>query len=189
MWAKFLFFAKVKVPCPVIFTTAFDQYAVQAFKVNAIDYLLKPIGPDELADAMKRFEGCKADSETSIEALLSHFRQPAYKDRFLVKTGQSMSYVSAKEIAFFRSSEHLTQAYLFSGKNHFADHSRDELERLLDDAIFFRASRSIILRIDAIRKIHPHLNGRLKVEARPEAPEPVFVSRERARAFKNWLGA
>ncbi|MFN4079329.1 MAG: LytR/AlgR family response regulator transcription factor [Saprospiraceae bacterium] len=182
-------FAKVKVTCPVIFTTAFDQYAVQAFKVNAIDYLLKPIDPIELKNALARLEVRRADPVASIEGLLRQLKQPEYRDRFLVKTGQSMSYIQVKDIGFFRSSEGLTQAFLFSGKKYFVDHSLDELERLLNPKFFFRAGRPVILSIDAIRRIHPHLNGRLKIEVAPESPESIFVSRERAGAFKNWLGA
>lgn len=182
-------FSKVKVACPVIFTTAFDQYAVRAFKVNAIDYLLKPIDPTELKNALTRFEERKSNSIASFEGLLRHFRQPEYKDRFLVRMGQSIGYIQVKDVSFFRSSEGLTQAYLFSGKKYFVDHSLDELERLLDPKFFFRTGRPVILNIDAIRKIHPHLNGRLKIEVSPETPESIFVSRERAGAFKNWLGA
>jgi Response regulator of the LytR/AlgR family len=92
------------------------------------------------------------------------------------------------EIAFFRSSDGLTQAHTFAGKKFFVEHSLEELERLLDPSDYFRISRGLTVRLNAIQKIHPHLNGRLKLELSPQAPEDVFVSRERAATFKSWLG-
>lgn len=183
---SFDIFRQTDVTAPVIFTTAFDQYAVQAFKVNAIDYLLKPVDPEELQNALERVRqrGAPAD----LQNLVRYFQKEPYKDRFLVKTGQAMSFITTGEIAFFRSSDGLTQAFTSSGKKFFVDHTLDELDRLLDPRHFFRVSRAVTLRADAIRKIHPHLNGRLKIDTEPAAPEEVFVSRERAGEFKAWLG-
>lgn len=183
-------FRQVDVPAPVVFTTAYDQYAVQAFKVNAVDYLLKPVDPEDLQKALERVRERRANGTAALDlqALANHFRPAAHKDRFLVKSGQHLLYIATSEIAFFRSSDGLTQAHLFSGKKHFVDHTLDELDGLLDPRRFFRASRAVTLCVDAIRKIHPHLNGRLKVETEPAVPEDVFVSRDRAGAFKTWLG-
>lgn len=183
---SFDIFRQTDVTAPVIFTTAFDQYAVQAFKVNAIDYLLKPVDPEELQTALERVRqrGAPAD----LQNLVRYFQKEPYKDRFLVKTGQAMTFITTGEIAFFRSSDGLTQAFTSSGKKFFVDHTLDELDRLLDPRHFFRVSRAVMLRADAIRKIHPHLNGRLKIDTEPTAPEEVFVSRERAGEFKAWLG-
>lgn len=183
---SFDIFRQTDVTAPVIFTTAFDQYAVQAFKVNAIDYLLKPVDPEELQKALERVRqrGTPAD----LQSLVRYFQKEPYKDRFLVKTGQAMTFVTIGEIAFFRSSDGLTQAFTFNGKKYFVDHTLDELDRLVDPRHFFRVSRAVMLRADAIRKIHPHLNGRLKIDTEPAAPEDVLVSRERAGEFKAWLG-
>ncbi len=186
---SFDIFRQVTVPAPVIFTTAFDQYAVQAFKVNALDYLLKPIDPEDLQKALDRVqERRKVDPTASMEALLSHFQAVHYKERFLVKTGQHMVFIAAADIAYFHSSGGLTMAYLFSGKKYFVDHTLEELDTLLDPKKYFRVSRALMLRIDAIRKIHPHLNGRLKLDTQPGAPEEAYVSRDRASDFKRWLG-
>ncbi|MCB0542008.1 MAG: response regulator transcription factor [Saprospiraceae bacterium] len=186
---SFDIFHQVKVNAPVIFTTAFDQYAVQAFKVNAVDYLLKPVDPSELDRAMEKIRQQRdGGANFNFESLSKYFRKEQYKERFLVKTGQQLAFLTTSDIAFFRSSDGLTQAYTFTGKKHFVDHSLDDLERLLDPAAYFRVSRSVILGLEAILKIHPHLNGRLKLETRPSAPEDLFVSRERVADFKNWLG-
>lgn len=186
---SFDIFRQVEVTAPVIFTTAFDQYAVQAFKVSAVDYLLKPVDPEELARALEKIQVKRtAVPGFNFESLSTYFKKENYKDRFLVKTGQQLAFLAASDIAFFRSSDGLTQAFTFAGKKFFVDNSLEELERLLDPRDFFRISRGMTLRLNAIHKIHPHLNGRLKLEIRPAAPEEVFVSRERAGDFKTWLG-
>jgi DNA-binding LytR/AlgR family response regulator len=183
-------FRQVNVSAPVIFTTAYDQYAVQAFKVNAVDYLLKPVDPEDLQKALDRVHERRASGAAvlDLQALARHFQPATYKDRFLVKSGQHLLYIAASEIAFFRSSDGLTQAHLFSGKKYFVDHTLDELDGLLDPQRFFRTGRAVTLCLSTIRKIHPHLNGRLKIETEPTVPEEVFVSRDRAGAFKTWLG-
>jgi DNA-binding LytR/AlgR family response regulator len=181
-------FSKVDVQAPVIFTTAFDHYAVQAFKVNAVDYLLKPVDPEDLEKALQKVEQRKSPA-IDLQVLTRMLVPASYKERFLVKTGQHMSFLETPDIAFFRSSDGLTQAYTFQGKKHFIDHTLEELERLLDPRAYFRVSRSMLLRLQSIQKIHPHLNGRLKLETAPPAPEELFVSRDRAGDFKHWLGA
>lgn len=186
---SFDIFRQVEIQSPVIFTTAFDQYAVQAFKVSAVDYLLKPVDPEELETALQKLE-TRRDSSASLDldALSRYFEKPAYKERFLVKTGQQLAFLAIEEIAYFRSSDGLTQAYTFSGKRYFVEHSLEDLEKLLDPRCYFRVSRNLTVRLNAIQKIYPHLNGRLKLELAPAAGEDVFVSRERAGDFKTWLG-
>ena len=186
---SFDIFSQVKVPAPVIFTTAFDQYAVQAFKVNAIDYLLKPVDPEDLQRALEKVQQSQQPVDHArLEKMLALFQKPNYKDRFLVKSGQHFVVLPCSEIAWFRSSDGLTQAYTISGKKHFIEHTLDELERLLEPQHFFRTSRNTILCTAAIKAIHPHLNGRLKLETIPVSSEDIFVSRERVAAFKEWLG-
>lgn len=185
---SFDIFRQTEVKSPVIFTTAFDQYAVQAFKVSAVDYLLKPVDPDELDRAFDKFEQQFHNSPVDMHALARFFQQESYKERFLVKNGQHFAFVQTSDIAFFRSSDGLTQAHCHNGKKHFVDHTLDELERLLNPRDFFRVSRSLTLHLQSIRKIHPHLNGRLKLDLSPESPEEAVVSRDRAAAFKTWLG-
>jgi DNA-binding LytR/AlgR family response regulator len=180
-------FSRVEVTAPVIFTTAFDQYAVQAFKVNAIDYLLKPIDPEDFAKAWSRFEQRQLPTFNGLD-LHSLLNPVQYKDRFLVKQGQAMKYLETKNIAFFRSADGLTQAHTFDSKKYFVDHSLDELGKMVNPREFFRISRSVNIALGAIQKIHPHLNGRLKVECQTSAPDDLFVSRDRVAAFKEWLG-
>lgn len=185
---SFDIFRKIEVRAPVIFTTAFDQYAVEAFRVNAIDYLLKPVDPDELRRALKKIETQSALAPIDVEAITSLLKKPNYRERFLVKTGHHLTFLAIDEIAFFRSSDGLTQAQLFSGKRHFVDLTLEELERQLDPIAFFRISRQMMVAPRALSKIHPHLNGRLKLELQPAASEDVFVARERVADFKTWLG-
>jgi len=186
---SFDIFKQVEITAPVVFTTAFDQYAVQAFKVSAVDYLLKPIDPKDLEVALQKYDNQRfRQSPLDIEALSKLIKKETYKDRFLVKTGQQLTFLPSAEIAFFRSSDGLTQAHVFAGKKFFVEHTLEELESLLDPREFFRISRGLLVRLSSIQKIHPHLNGRLKLELAPSSPEAVFVSRERASDFKTWLG-
>lgn len=186
---SFDIFRQVEVTAPVVFTTAFDQYAVQAFKVSAVDYLLKPVDPEELAQALEKVENQKnKPAALDLEMLSQFFKKENYKDRFLVKTGQQLAFVQTTDIAFFHSSDGLTQAHTFAGKKYFVEHTLEELERLLDPHDYFRVSRNMTLRLNAIHKIHPHLNGRLKLETQPTSADDIFVSRERVGEFKNWLG-
>lgn len=185
---SFDIFRHVDIQSPVIFTTAFDQYAVQAFKVNAVDYLLKPVDPEELERALQKIEKKEEARPFDLELLGKFFKKDTFKERFLVKTGQQLAFVQSTDIAFFRSSDGLTQAYTLAGKKYFVDHTLEELERLLNPAEFFRVSRSVTVRLQGIKAIHPHLNGRLKLELSLAAPEDIFVSRERANEFKGWLG-
>jgi two-component system, LytTR family, response regulator LytT len=186
---SFDIFNQVKVAAPVVFTTAFDQYAVQAFRVNAINYLLKPIDAEELDRTFEKIRARDAHFLPIDVALLSQLLRPVqYKDRFLVKTGQHFSFIEIKDVAFFRSSGGLTQAYSFQNKKYFIDHSLEEMEQLTDPKIYFRISRHLTVHLKSIQKIHPFLNGRLKLELSPDPGEDVFVSRERVGEFKAWLG-
>ncbi len=186
---SFDIFKQVEITAPVVFTTAFDQYAVQAFKVSAVDYLLKPIDPKDLESALQKFEIQRFKYKPlDIDALSRLIKKESYKDRFLVKTGQQLTFLSTSDIAYFRSSDGLTQAHTIGGKKFFVESTLEELETLLDPREFFRISRGLTVRLNAIQKIHPHLNGRLKLELLPASPEEVFVSRERAGDFKSWLG-
>jgi DNA-binding LytR/AlgR family response regulator len=194
---SFDIFTQVEIACPVIFTTAFDQYAIKAFKVNAIDYLLKPIDEDELAATLQKLVHRTSNivhqtpsqySGQFYQNLLQNITKQDYKERFLIKTGQSFSSMETSEIAYFFSEEGLTQCLVFNQKKHIIEHPLDELERLLNPKDFFRINRKLILNIKAIQKISPHFNGRLKLELTPPYREEVFVARERVGDFKGWLG-
>ena len=194
---SFDIFNHVEINCPVIFTTAFDHYAIKAFKVNAVDYLLKPIDEDELKTVLEKLETQNSKLKTSLppeyssvfmKDILSQIKKETFKERFLVKTGQNLLFFDTPDIAYFFSEDSLTQFYLFQNKKHLLEHTLDELESLLNPKDFFRINRKMILNIKSIQKISPHFNGRLKLELNPTYREDVFVARERVNDFKAWLG-
>ena len=186
---SFDIFQQVTVNAPVIFTTAFDHYAVQAFKVNAIDYLLKPIDPKDLQNALQRVrERAQPLPPQALEQLTQLLRRESFKERFLIKSGQHLVFLPTEEIACFRSESGITLAYTAGNKKHVVEHSLEELENLLDQKLFFRISRNMTVGLKNIKRISPHFNGRLKLELH-HGPndEEIFVSRERSPNFKNWL--
>jgi two-component system, LytTR family, response regulator len=189
---SFSIFDQVTIQSEVVFCTAFNQYAVEAFKRHAVHYLLKPIEVSDLEDACLRLEQKQTQTPQHqadiLASIVAQLRAPQYKDRFLVKSGSQLALLETRQIAWFRSSGGLTEAYLQGGKRHIIDHTLDELEHLLDPAIFFRASRQYFVSLTCLGKIHPHLNGRLKLELNPSTAEDVYVSRERVHDFKAWLG-
>ncbi len=186
---SFDIFTQVEITAPVIFCTAFDQYAIKAFKVNAIDYLLKPIDPDDLENALHRLREKSHHNTPDLSKMLEILQKKNKKERFLIKIGNSFTSIEANEIAYFFSEEGITQAALLTGKKHIIDHTLDEIEHEVEENNFFRISRKIVVNVKAIQKVHPHFNSRLKLDLQPNFHEEVFVSRERVASFKVWLGA
>lgn len=188
---SFDIFNHTEVTSPVIFTTAYDQYAVKAFKVNAVDYLLKPIDPQELEASVKKFQDlhqyAHSYDQTAIKELIQTITQKDFKTRFLVKVGQQLSYVQTKEISYFYSDEGLVYALTETNRRHILDYTLEQLHELLDPKRFFRINRKIIISIDAIHKIHTYFNSRLKLELLPKTDLEAIVSRERVNDFKAWL--
>ncbi len=193
---SFEIFNRTKVTSTIIFTTAYDEYALRAFKVNSIDYLLKPIDANELKVAFDKLrarqvpaspEGSAIDMQTIVSALREKDRK-MFKKRFLVKQGQRLIPVDISEIAFFYTEDKVSFIRTFSDQRYMVDHSLDELEELLDPEHFFRANRQFIISPKTLDGIHHHFNGKLKINLRPTAGDDVFVSRERAADFKAWLG-
>lgn len=184
----FEIFDKVKVDPPVIFTTAFDEYAIQAFKVNSIDYLLKPIKQDELKQSLQKFHTLKERFSSVYEVLKKiSFNRKVYKARFLVKTGQAFVKVDCNDIAFFHSENKLTYIILFSGKKYTIDYTLDELERELNPESFFRISRQYIININSVESVHTYFGGSLKLHLNPKVQEEIIISRRRAAGFKDWM--
>ncbi len=187
---SFEIFSKVKVDCPVIFTTAYDNYTLKAFKVNSVDYLLKPIDEDELAIAWQKFLRNAQSTNISnnqIEAILQGMQQPRFKERFLVRSGEQLIYLMSNDISFFLSEDGITQGYNSDKRPHIIEHKLEALEDLLDPKNFFRINRKFIININSISKIHTWFNGRLKLDLSPDPGQEVFVSRDRVSAFKAWL--
>ncbi|MBL7940581.1 MAG: response regulator transcription factor [Flavobacteriales bacterium] len=188
---SFEIYRRTPPPCPIIFTTAYDAYMLEAFRTNGIDYLLKPIEEEELARSLTKFHALVkvAPQAPDIERLLAAIdtRTPRFRDRFLVKLGQKLLPVAVRDIAWFTSDEGATELLTREGKRHILDLTLDEIEQQLDPARFFRLNRQCIACFECIQMVHQHFNGKLKVELRPAAPMEVMVSREKAKAFKAWL--
>ena len=189
---SFNIFKKVEIEAPVIFTTAFDQYTLQAFKVNSLDYLLKPIDPEELEKALCQYDKYyqnknKTVDNSIIEQLLGTLTKKEYKERFLVKIGQQLTYLKVAEIAYFYSNEGLIFACQQNGKRHNLDYTLDQLADVLNPADFFRINRKIITNLNSIKKIHTYFNSRLKLELVPAISLETIVSRDRVSDFKKWL--
>ena len=181
---SFELFRQLDIEAPIIYTTAFDQYALQAFKQNSVDYLLKPIDLEELRVALKKYES------QAYRVLKKGLRLPPkeeIRERFLVKKGSGMVVIKTSEIAYFKSEQKLCFLVTFSNQKHVIESTLDQLSEQVDARKFNRISRSRLISLDCIRKIHPHFNGRLKLELDPPEEEEVYVSRERVQAFKEWL--
>ena len=188
---SFEIFSLVQVKYPVIFTTAYDQYTLKAFKVNSVDYLLKPIDPEELEKSLTKFDNFFntpfSYNQASIEELLKAIQKPQYKERFIVKIGQQLTFIQVKEIFYLYSEAGMVYVKTGVNKKHVIDYTLDQLENLLNPASFFRLNRKIIVNIGSIAKIAAYFNSRLIVELKPKADFEVIVSRERVNAFKKWL--
>jgi DNA-binding LytR/AlgR family response regulator len=183
---------KIDAACPVIFTTSYDEYAIKAFKLNSIDYLLKPVKENELADAIYKFNSRvkpAASYTAKIEKLLESI-QPGNKkskSRLLVKKNDQFIPIQPEEIAYFFTTNQMTCLICHDGRNFLVDYTLEELEHQLDPAIFFRINRQFLANIQAVKGIYSYFNGKLKISLQPEQNEEVLVSREKATPFKKWL--
>ena len=189
----FEIFNKVQVECPIIFTTAYDEYAVEAFKVNSIDYLLKPIDQNALEKSITKYLSLKEkfgqENRDKLEAIIEKLslEKPSFKSRFLVKSGQSFKTILTNDIMYFFIENQLVFLTTEANKKYIIDNSLDELETMLDPDIFFRINRQMIVSIDAISAIHQYFNSRLKLDILPEFNDDVLVSRNKVQGFKKWL--
>ncbi|MFO7574298.1 MAG: LytTR family DNA-binding domain-containing protein [Bacteroidales bacterium] len=188
---SFAIFEKVQISCPIIFTTAFDEYAIKAFKLKSIDYLLKPIVQEELAAALKKYREMTATAKqgNNLESLYQMLvsKVPEYRERFSVSYGAKIKTISIDQIAYFASEEGFTFAYLATKGSYPIDVSLDKLMEEVDPARFFRINRKILLGIDGIADIHVYPKSRLKLDLNPKFHEEVFVSLDRVTSFKKWL--
>lgn len=189
----FEIFKKTDVECPIIFTTAYDEYAVEAFKVNSIDYLLKPIDQKALEKSINKYHALRKkfgqEDKTKLDAIIERLAidKPSFKSRFLVKSGQSFQAVSTSEIMYFFIENQLVFMATSGIKKYIIDNSLDELESMIDPDMFFRINRQMIVSLDAIKAIHQYFNSRLKLDLSPEFNEDVLVSRNKVQGFKKWL--
>lgn len=183
---SFEIFDAIKLEVPVIFTTAYNEYAIRAFKVNSLDYLLKPIEEEALVLAVakfRKFSQQPVDFESRIAGVLSHFREK-YKSRFFVKTGQRFQSIPVEKISCFFVEERFTFMKTAEGKTCDLDYSLDQLQKLVDPGMFFRVSRNFLVNINAIEDIISYSTNRLKLRV---AKEEIIVSRDKVTEFKQWL--
>lgn len=172
----------------IVFATAFDQYAIEAFKVSALYYLLKPIKEEELIIAVERCREARrkdVDYKEIVTRLLT--KQPGEK-RFLIRMGQSLRLVQQHEIAYFFTSDKITFMMTREGRKYPVDYTLENLEVLIDQSKFFRINRQYIIHLDAIQHMHAHSKARVRIDLTPSAHEEVVVSTEKSPLFKKWLG-
>ena len=191
---SFELFEKVEIQSAVIFTTAYDEYALRAFKLNSIDYLLKPIDEEELLIAISKFKNqfqINGNSNIDFEAIKRMLVKPIekeYRKRFTVKIGQHLKVISIDEIECFFSENKGTYIHTFENRNYLIDSTLEVLEQELDVENFYRISRKFIISIKAIKEIVVYSNSRLRVILHSLKDEEVIVSREKVADFKNWIG-
>ncbi|MGE5496491.1 MAG: LytR/AlgR family response regulator transcription factor [Syntrophothermus sp.] len=187
----FSIFDKIQVKPPVIFTTAYDQYAINAFKLNSVDYLLKPIRKYELSESLDKFRNMKASFLLDIEEILRSYqaKEVSYKKRFLVQFGQMIKKVETGDIAYFYAVEKNVFFTTFDNSQCPVDYSLDKLQEILDPEKFFRINRKLLINMDAIKNMVPYSRSRIRVDLTPKAPAYIeaIVSVERVSKFKDWL--
>jgi DNA-binding LytR/AlgR family response regulator len=186
---SFEIFEKVKLSTAIIFTTAYDQYAIKAFQVNAIDYLLKPVDPLELERAIKKFKANQIRPNLDIEAIKEMLapKTHAFKSRFLVKFGEKIQSITIEEVGFFFSTERVTFLQTKEGKQFVLDQTLEQVENQIDPSLFFRLNRKYLCSFPSISDIFTYSNSRLKVKLRNCPDEDILVSREKMADFKTWL--
>lgn len=191
---SFVIFDEIPVKSPIIFTTSYDEYAIKAFKVKSIDYLLKPIKPQELTAAIEKYRaltGSHSAQEYSlkIQSLLDSLPMAGrkYKTRFLVKQQEQLVPIHQHEIAYFFTTNELVCLVRYDNRQFLVDYTLEELEKLLDPSHFFRLNRQYIAALSAVKHIHTYFNGKLKLDLHPEPMQEILISREKAPAFKEWV--
>ncbi|AHM61559.1 LytTR family two component transcriptional regulator [Flammeovirgaceae bacterium 311] len=203
---SFEIFEHCPLQFPVIFTTAFDAYALRAFKLNSIHYLLKPIEEEELGAALQKYHQIRGTvrqpfSDSRVQQEQSIFPEPVtyerlrqqltqqYKQRFLIRLGEQLHTVQVDDVLYFWNEEKVTFLTTTAGKRYLVDYSLNQLEELLDSALFFRINRQVMLRVEAIKNIVAYSGSRLKVVLQHAEDKEALVSRERVNEFKAWLDA
>jgi len=192
---SFEIFEKTKVEQPVIFVTAYNDYALQAFKSNGIDYVLKPYDMEEISRALQKYRkltGAHLNAgagEQMLQLLKSMQEQPVYKQSFLVHFREKMLPLEAMQIAWFYTTNEVVQACTLEQRQYTIDFTLEQLQQQLDPHMFFRANRQFIVQRKAIQEVDFFFNGRLLVKTIPEATEKILISKARVPAFKAWMNA
>ena len=191
---SFEIFETVTIKSAIIFTTAYDEYALRAFKLNSIDYLLKPIDEEDLLIAVNKFKSRNSSSPNlsldfeMIKKMLVNPIDKTFKKRFTIKMGQQLKMIAIEEVECFYSENKGTYLHTFDNRDYLLDTTLEQLETELDPAAFYRVSRKFIIPLKAIKEIQLHSNSRLKVILPTYKDDEVIVARERVNDFKEWLG-
>ena len=190
---SFEIFEEMDLHCPIIFITAYNEYAIKAFEVNSVDYLLKPIKKENLQNSLEKYrvkkEAWTGENKFDVNALLSALNEARnnYKSRFLVKLGNKIHPVKAEEIAYLYSDQKLSMLVDKSGNKYPLDQSLDEIGSQLNPEIFFRINRKYIIHLDSAMEIKPYFKGRLKLKLYPDIDDEIVISSEKTPEFKAWL--
>lgn len=197
---SFEIFNRVAIQSPVIFTTSYDEYALKAFKVNSVDYLLKPIQKEDLAAALEKLgnlkniyqQGSQPAPAVSIDSLVKELQQKLqpreYRKRFLVRHAQKLVSIDTDEIAYFFSDGRLNFFKTYDNRKFVVDYTMDELEEMLDPQKYFRISRSFFISVNSVDQIHDYFGNRLLLHLKPAVDKESIVSREKVTEFKKWMG-
>lgn len=189
----FEIFEDIDIKSAVIFTTAYDEYALEAFKLNSIDYLLKPIDEDDLSIAINKYklfqpqESSTVVSLEDVKILLTRGIEKTYKNRFTIKVGQHLKMISVNDIECFYSEDKATYLQTKQGRDYLLDITLEQLENQLQPEMFFRISRKFFININAVKDIVAYTNSRLKIQLHKFNGQDLIVSRDRVKEFKNWL--
>jgi|SRR6478735_4450480 len=197
---SFEIFNRVPVKSAVVFTTSYDEYALKAFKVNSIDYLLKPVQKEDLESALNKYREMKnmyassaeSGAPLNMDALVKELQQKLqpkdYRKRFLVKHGQKLVSIETDEIAYFFSDGRLNFFKTDDNRKFVVDYTMDEMEDMLDPQKYFRISRSFYVSVRSISQIHDYFGNRLLLQLKPSVDKEAIVSREKVSDFKKWMG-
>ncbi|MFN8206871.1 MAG: LytTR family DNA-binding domain-containing protein [Bacteroidales bacterium] len=190
---SFSIFEQIKLSAPVIFTTAFDEYAIQAFEVHSVDYLLKPVDPKKLQAALQKYDELKKFyQQPAITEMLSSLREgisnpKTFKSRLLINKSDSLLSLPVEQIAYILAQDKGLSVFTLDGGKHALQDSLDHLEELFDPAKFFRVNRQCLLALPSIVKVHHYFNYKLKIDTQPSFPGELIVSKMRVQEFRDWL--
>lgn len=194
---SFEVFERTDVKSPVIFITSYDEYAIQAFTVNSVAYLLKPIEKEDIVAALDKYRQVKEFYSTNapgfsinnlVEELLARMQPKTYRKRFLIKYTNKLLAVETHEIAYFFTEARVNFFRTYDNRKITVDYTLEELERMLDPVEFFRINRSYFISLKSVQKIDDYFGQRLVLQLKPAASEQIIISREKVSAFKTWLG-
>lgn len=190
---SFDFLSQAKPTSTIVFTTAYDEYAIRAFSVNSIDYILKPVDEKRLLDAIVKYESLTENQSGKLDEYLETVldslqrREKRYRTRFLIAAPDKFWTLQVSDIAYFYSENKITFAVTHTGQEHIVDLPLDKLSEQLDTDQFFRANRQVLLSVGSIKRVEPYFNGKVVVLVKPPFKEQIIISKEKISSFKLWL--